>query len=149
MEEKKKDKKLILVVIISIVYTLLTVFPTIFFIGALVFLDSSYPSYEEKADGSVEINNNDMTIKKDIKNYYDEETNAYYIEGYLVNNTDNKIDYITIEYNLYDISNNLLGSADASISNLDKNGTWKFKAIYFDKNDAKQVVKIKLSNVSY
>ena len=145
MKEKKKDKKLILVIIIATIYTL---FPAIIFVGTIIFLDASYPKYEEKADGTVEINNNDLTIKKDIKNYFDEEKSTYYVEGYLVNNTDKKIDYIVVEYNLYDISNNLIGTAYASVNNLDKRGTWKFKATYID-DDAKKVVKIKLSNIDF
>ncbi len=145
MKEKKKDKKLILVVLIAIIYT---VIPFMLVMGAFIITDLTQPKFTENADGSINIDDNDLTITKDLKYYYDEENETYYVEGFLVNNLDKNIDSISLEYNLYDIYNNLVGTAFAQISNVDPHGTWKFKATYSE-IDAKTVVKIKLSNIFY
>lgn len=144
--EKKKDKKIILVIIIAVIWTLL---PAIFFTGMIFLADEfDYSNYIEEADGSINIEDGDLIIKEGVKNYYDSVRDIFYVEGYLVNNTDEDLEYILVEYTLYDINNNILGTAEAYLNKLEAKGTWKFKATY-EENDAKQVIKVKISNIEY
>ena len=144
--KKKNNKGLIIAIIIAVIYTLL---PMIIFIGTIFFIDSfDYPEILENADGTIIIENGNLTIEPDIKNYYDEENEIYYVEGYLANNTDEEVENIYIEYTLYDINNNVLGTATAYLNKLDALARWKFKATYIE-NDAKSVVKVKISDIDY
>ena len=56
-------------------------------------------------------------------NYGDE-----YIEGRVINQSDNTYSSVFIRFNLYDEENNLVGNAIDSIDNLGPHETWKFKA---------------------
>lgn len=54
---------------------------------------------------------------------------GYYVEGYVQNNTDKEYSYVSIEFNLYDSEGAIIGTATDSVSNLESNGKWKFKAL--------------------
>jgi hypothetical protein len=50
------------------------------------------------------------------------------IKGRVRNNTDREYSYAQIEFNLYNKSNNQVGSALANINNLEPGGIWAFEA---------------------
>lgn len=65
-----------------------------------------------------------------------EETDAFamYITGVVRNNSGKDCSYAQITYNLYDKDGNQVGTAMDNINNLEKDGTWKFKALAFAEN---------------
>lgn len=71
---------------------------------------------------------------------------SVYIEGTIKNNSGNDISYLQIIYNLYDEEGNQVGTAMDNINNLERDGTWKFKAMGFDSN--KVVTEYKLSEIT-
>ena len=54
---------------------------------------------------------------------------AYKITGTLTNNTDKEKSYIQIEYVLYDVDGNQVGTALANTNHLKAGGSWKFEAL--------------------
>ena len=82
------------------------------------------------------------------RSFYNEEENSYYIQGYFENKSKNDIEFIYIEYLVYDENDVLLGTAYCSIDTLKANTKWKFKAVYsdFDSNEAS---KFELSKVEF
>ncbi|WP_036221231.1 FxLYD domain-containing protein [Mesoaciditoga lauensis] len=52
-----------------------------------------------------------------------------YIEGTVVNRSDNTYSSVFIRFNLYDEENNLVGNANDIVDNLRPHETWKFKAL--------------------
>ena len=54
---------------------------------------------------------------------------AVYILGTVKNNKGKDLSYVQITFNLYDKDGNQVGTALANINNLEKDGTWKFKAM--------------------
>lgn len=110
------------------------------------FENSVYTEFEENKNG-------DIVLKKDIKIYdfdgfYDEEEKSYYVQGYLENNSKNDIEFVYIEYFVYDKNDVLLGTAYGSVDNLKANNKWKFKAIYSD-IDSNEVSRFELSKVEF
>ncbi len=71
---------------------------------------------------------------------------AYYIEGYIKNNTDKEYSYVQVEFTAYDAEGNTVGSCLDNNSGLDANGRWKFKAIC--SGDAKQIASYKFKEIS-
>lgn len=143
--KKKKDMKLIIVIILATLWTL----GPVIFVTLGIFLSNDFnKKYDIQSDGSIKVEKDEILIKSDIKHYYDEADKTYYVEGYLVNLKKEKMESVNIEYKLYDVSNNVIGEAVANISNLESKETWKFKATYSD-IDANKIVKIKFSNISY
>lgn len=63
-----------------------------------------------------------------------------YFSGIVKNNTRRDMSYVSIEFNLYDKDNNLLGSAWDNVSNLKAGGTWKFKAHSFISSDLEKTI---------
>lgn len=127
MEPKRTPKWIIaLIVIIGIAVTI-GPFLVIFIFA----LNDTSSSFKVKKDGTVSIDKNSVTILSEVKGSYDEEEDCYFIEGTIKNNTDD-VRSINVVYNVYDNSNNILGTAEAYLDNLDSNGTWKFKANYCD-----------------
>lgn len=143
MKENKKTSKWMMVLLI-IIASIFTFAPFIIF-GLALFFESN-TKYEINDNGTISINKNSLTISSDIKGYYDEKNDVYYIEGYLKNNKNKEFGYADITYIVYDKDNNILGEATASISKIQKNGTWKFKAIYSE-NDAAEVKDFKISDI--
>lgn len=58
---------------------------------------------------------------------------ARYVVGTVKNNTGKHYSYVQIEVNLYDKQKNQVGSTFANINNLEPYGTWKFKALVYEK----------------
>lgn len=56
-----------------------------------------------------------------------------YIVGSLKNNSKKKATFVRIIFNLYDKEGNIVATSMDSISYLDVDGTWKFKAIVTEK----------------
>lgn len=116
------------------------------FIGLCIFV-SDDSDVKTNKNGSVSIDDGQLTIEKGTKGYYDEKTDNFYIIGTLTNNSSDDYDYVTINYHVSDKDGNILGNATDSIDNLEKGKSWKFKVVY--KNvDAKEVKNFKINNVS-
>ncbi len=71
---------------------------------------------------------------------------SVYIEGTIKNKSGSEASYLQIIYNLYDKDGNQVGTAMDNINNLEKDGTWKFKAIGFDTDNV--VTQYKLSEIT-
>lgn len=57
------------------------------------------------------------------------------IAGTFTNNTDEEMEYVSIEYILLDKNGDQLGTAIAATNNLKAGGTWKFEAVGFEDSD--------------
>lgn len=102
--------------------------------------------YEQ--DGIVYIDKGNLTITKDVVGYYNSESNVYYVEGYLHNNSDRAYKAISISYTIYDVKGNVLGESYAFLSNLEKGKTWNFKSVY-DEIDSKDALRFEIREVTY
>ena len=107
------------------------------FIGLCIFV-SDDSDVKTNKNGSVSIDDGQLTIEKGTKGYYDEKTDNFYIIGTLTNNSSDDYDYVTINYHVSDKDGNILGNATDSIDNLEKGKSWKFKVVY-ENVDAKEV----------
>ena len=116
------------------------------FIGLCIFV-SDDSDIKTNKNGSVSIDDGQLTIEKGPKGYYDEKTDNFYIIGTLTNNSSDDYDYVTINYHVSDKDGNILGNATDSIDNLEKGKSWKFKVVY-ENVDAKEVKNFKINNVS-
>ena len=101
------------------------------FIGLCIFV-SDDSDVKTNKNGSVSIDDGQLTIEKGTKGYYDEKTDNFYIIGTLTNNSSDDYDYVTINYHVSDKDGNILGNATDSIDNL----------------EAKEVKNFKINNVS-
>lgn len=54
-----------------------------------------------------------------------------YVNGVLHNNSKSNYRYVSVEYNIYDYSGNILGTAYDNISNLQAGDKWGFSAVLF------------------
>ena len=142
-EPKRTSKWVIaLIVIFSVICTILPIIAVVFL---LIFFDESvYTEFEENNYGEILVDD-DARIYG-VESYYDLDNDSYCIQGYFENLDDEEIDYVYIEYLLYDKNDVLLGSATAYVDNLKANGKWKFKATYYD-IDSREVAKYELSSV--
>ena len=116
------------------------------FIGLCIFV-SDDSDVKTNKNGSVSIDDGQLTIEKGTKGYYDEKTDNFYIIGTLTNNSSDDYDYVTINYHVSDKDGNILGNATDSIDNLEKGKSWKFKVVY-ENVDAKEVKNFKINNVT-
>ena len=71
---------------------------------------------------------------------------AYYIEGYIKNNSNKDFSYIQVEFTAYDADGNVLDSCLANNSGLEAKGRWKFKAMCT--KDVKKIASYKLKNIT-
>lgn len=71
---------------------------------------------------------------------------AYYVEGYIQNNTDKDYSYIQVTFTTYDSEGNTIGSCLDNNSSLEANGRWKFKAICLD--DVENIASYKLNDIT-
>ena len=62
---------------------------------------------------------------------YDEEDKVYNVavEGYAKNNCDDEWSWVDVTFVLYDENKNIIGTADDSISYLEAQATWHFRAM--------------------
>ena len=116
------------------------------FIGICIFV-SDDSDVKTNKNGSVSIDDGQLTIEKGTKGYFDEKTDNFYIIGTLTNNSSDDYDYVTINYHVSDKDGNILGNATDSIDNLEKGKSWKFKVVY-ENVDAKEVKNFKINNVT-
>lgn len=114
---------------------------------SIIFFSDFDPIFKKNRNGSVSINDGKLMIQKDIDGYYEEEDKTFYILGTLTNNTANYYDYIELEYIVYDEEGNILGNASATLNQLKKGKSWRFKIVY-DGIDAKEVSSFELSNIN-
>lgn len=138
---KRRTPTWVIVLIVAIV-----VLFYVGFIGLCIFV-SDDSDVKTNKNGSVSIDDGQLTIEKGTKGYYDETTDNFYIIGTLTNNSSDDYDYVTINYHVSDKDGNILGNATDSIDNLEKGKSWKFKVVY-QNVDAKEVKKFKINNVS-
>lgn len=132
---------------------LLIVLGAILFVLELIFIVNNINDeitalklYEQ--DGIVYIDKGNLTITKDVVGYYNSESNVYYVEGYLHNNSDRSYKAISISYTIYDVKGNVLGESNAFLSNLEKGKTWNFKSVY-DEIDSKDALRFEIREVTY
>lgn len=104
--------------------------------------------YEVQTDGTILINKERFTISSDIKSYYDADSEAFYVEGILTNNTKKEYYDISLNFTIYDLDGTILGNAYAYLDRIGENEAWKFKASYND-IDATDAVSYKLIDVVY
>ncbi|CEN87283.1 FxLYD domain-containing protein [Paraclostridium sordellii] len=71
---------------------------------------------------------------------------ANYITGVIKNNSGRDCTYVQVTFNLYDTDGNQVGTALANINNLEKDGTWKFKAMGMNVDG--QVSSYKLADIT-
>lgn len=138
---KRRTPTWVIVLIVSMV-----VLFYVGFIGLCIFV-SDDSDVKTNKNGSVSIDDGQLTIEKGTKGYYDEKTDNFYIIGTLTNNSSDDYDYVTINYHVSDKDGNILGNATDSIDNLEKGKSWKFKVVY-ENVDAKEVKNFKINNVS-
>lgn len=131
--------------VIVLIVTMVVLF-YVGFIGLCIFV-SDDSDVKTNKNGSVSIDDGQLTIEKGTKGYYDEKTDNFYIIGTLTNNSSDDYDYVTINYHVSDKDGNILGNATDSIDNLEKGKSWKFKVVY-ENVDAKEVKNFKINNVS-
>lgn len=117
---------------------------------AMLFYSFSLNSFKYKVelDGTIIINKDKFTISSDLKSYYDADTETFYVEGILTNNTKKTYYDVLLTFSIYDLDGNILGNAYASLDRITENETWKFKA-HYDDVDATDAVSYKLIDVSY
>ena len=138
---KRRTPTWVIVLIVAIV-----VLFYVGFIGLCIFV-SDDSDVKTNKNGSVSIDDGQLTIEKGTKGYYDEKTDNFYIIGTLTNNSSDDYDYVTINYHVSDKDGNILGNATDSIDNLEKGKSWKFKVVY-ENVDAKEVKNFKINNVT-
>lgn len=71
---------------------------------------------------------------------------AYYIEGYVKNNSDKEYSYVQVEFTAYDAEGNVLDSCMDNNSGLEANGRWKFKAMCT--SDADKIASYKFKEIT-
>ena len=71
---------------------------------------------------------------------------AYYIEGYVKNNSSKEFSYVQITFTTYDKEGNTIGTCLDNNSGLEANGRWKFKAMCLD--DVKNINSFKLKEIT-
>lgn len=71
---------------------------------------------------------------------------ATYLKGVIKNNSGKDCTYVQVTFNLYDSDGNQIGTALDNINNLEKDGTWKFKAMGIDVDG--EVASYKLAEIT-
>lgn len=74
-------------------------------------------------DSNLTVDNNTVTASLDDYGI------SFYIEGNLMNNSDKNFNYVEVTYTIYDEHQNTLGTCTDNNNGLEANGTWKFKII--------------------
>ena len=136
MEEKKK-KKLPTWAIVLIVILVIAVIG-----GGMSDEDSSTTKSNEQT-GKTEVKAEDLELEEGDTGAPDEYGFAYYIEGYIKNNTDEDYSYVQVEFTTYDSEGNTLGTCLDNNSGLEAQGRWKFKAMCIEEVDKIASYKLK------
>lgn len=122
MQENKK-KKIPTWAIIVIVVLVIAV------IGGGLGGESSSSTKSNEQTGKTEVKGEDLELEEGHTGTPDEYGFAYYIEGYIKNNTDKDYSYVQVEFTAYDSEGNTLGTCMDNNSGLEAQGRWKFKAM--------------------
>ena len=123
----------------------------ILFYGSLICLDLigfNNFKYEVQTDGTILLNKGKFTVSSELKSYYDVDSETFYVEGILTNNTKKTYYDVNLNFAIYDLDGNILGNAYASLDRIDKTESWKFKASYYE-IDATDAVSYKLIDITY
>lgn len=145
IEAKRTSKWL--VVLIIVIATIFTVLPIVGMVYAIfVFEDNIYTEFKQEDSGIISVNK-DIKISN-VEGFYNEEDDSYYVQGYLDNSSKNNLEFLYIEYLVYDKNDVLLGTAYCSVDNLKSNTKWKYKAIYSD-IDSSEISRFELSRVEF
>lgn len=98
-------------------------------------------------------NNNTTTTKKEKLSledghygYSDDYGFAYYIEGYINNNTNKDYSYVQVSFTAYDAEGNTIGSCYDNNGGLQANGRWKFKAMC--SGEAEEITRYELDEIT-
>lgn len=146
IKKQTKKKMPTLAILIIVLGAILFVLELIFIVNNINDEITALKLYEQ--DGIVYIDKGNLTITKDVVGYYNSESNVYYVEGYLHNNSDRSYKAISISYTIYDVKGNVLGESNAFLSNLEKGKTWNFKSVY-DEIDSKDALRFEIREVTY
>lgn len=123
----------------------------ILFYGSLICLDLigfNNFKYEVQTDGTILLNKGKFTVSSELKSYYDVDSETFYVEGILTNNTKKTYYDVNLNFAIYDLDGNILGNAYASLDRIDKTESWKFKVSYYE-IDATDAVSYKLIDITY
>lgn len=88
----------------------------------------------------------DLVLEDGHAGRLDEYGFAYYIDGYIKNNTDKNYNYVQVDFTVYDSEGNTIGSCLDNNSGLEANGRWKFSAICT--GDVENIASYKLNEIS-
>lgn len=124
-------------------------------IGAIGSSSNTKPKATDTQEVSTSENTSklDTTSKKEIEKLEiigdvtdTRDTIGLYIEGIIKNNYGKDLSYVQITYSLFDKDGNQIGTATDIISNLEKDGKWKFKALGIDTDN--KIVSYKLVEIT-
>ena len=110
--------------------------------GALGTGDSDTQDSKEQT-GTTTVKKEDLELEEGHTGAPDEYGFAYYIEGYIKNNTDKDYSYVQVEFTTYDSEGNTLGTCLDNNSGLEAQGRWKFKAMCIEEVDKIASYKLK------
>ena len=80
---------------------------------------------------------NDLVINQ-TRSYYNEVSGTYIVTGVITNKSFTDYDYVTIRYTMYDENDNIIGTGEDYLEELDEGETWRFAAEYYGIN-AKEI----------
>lgn len=136
MQENKK-KRLPTWAIVLIVILVIAV------IGGATGDDESSTTKSNEQTGKTEVKTESLELEEGYTGAPDEYGFAYYIEGYIKNNTDKDYSYVQVEFTTYDSEGNTLGTCLDNNSGLEAQGRWKFKAMCTEEVDKIASYKLK------
>lgn len=117
-------------------------------IGAAIGGGEEASSGGTSANGTTQVKANEKKEKFEIVGDVTEESDQFatYISGVVKNNSGKDCSYAQIQFTLYDKDGNQIGTALDNINNLEKDGTWKFKAMGIGENG--EVASYKLAEIT-
>ena len=136
-------KRYIALIVLAVI--LMYCLPFIFIMGVAFLVDGT--TKFEKVEETYVVSKGKVTIDT-LSGTYDTEKKVYILSGELHNKTKSDIDYVNIDFSLYDKDGNSLGQAYGNIGKIKKDKAWKFNIIYEDIN-ASEVVSFELDSVNY
>lgn len=119
-------------------------FVVIVFIGAAAGGGSSSTTTSGDAKTVTAAKKQKFEMIGDITNESD--SFAVYLSGVIKNNSGRDCTYVQVTFNLYDKDGNQIGTALDNINNLEKDGTWKFKAMGM--GESGEVASYKLAEIT-
>lgn len=113
---------------------------------------SNESSINNEQNSNGDSNNNSSTKKEKLSleeghyGYPDDYGFAYYIEGYINNNTNKDYSYVQVSFTAYDSEGNTVGSCYDNNGGLQAKGRWKFKALC--SGEAEEIVRYELDTIT-